>query len=192
MADIVLASGSPRRAELLTMAGYEFEVMKTDTDENVEASGPAELVKVLSQRKAEDAAKLTDKVVIAADTVVALDGKILGKPADASDACRMLSELSGKVHSVFTGITLRRGDVAVTEAHETKVYMRDINDGEIDRYCYRYCFTVSNKGMPGFFKNNLSFLGNNRLYRAHFVGELRASKNKCKLSNVEIIKLKRP
>lgn len=134
MADIVLASGSPRRAELLTMAGYEFEVMKTDTDENVEASGPAELVKVLSQRKAEDAAKLTDKVVIAADTVVALDGKILGKPADASDACRMLSELSGKVHSVFTGITLRRGDVAVTEAHETKVYMRDINDGEIAAY----------------------------------------------------------
>ena len=61
MADIVLASGSPRRAELLTMAGYSFEVMKTDTDENVEADNPADLVKILSQRKAEDAARLTDR-----------------------------------------------------------------------------------------------------------------------------------
>ncbi len=134
MADIVLASGSPRRAELLTMAGYEFEVMKTDTDENVEASDPAELVKILSQRKAEDAARLTDKVVIAADTVVALDGIVLGKPSDTEDAKGMLAQLSGRSHSVFTGITLRRGDVAVTEAHETKVYMRDISDAEIDAY----------------------------------------------------------
>ena len=96
MADIVLASGSPRRAELLTMAGYEFEVMKTDTDENVEACDPAELVRILSSRKAQDAAYLTDKVVIAADTVVALDGRVLGKPADEEGACRMLRELSGR------------------------------------------------------------------------------------------------
>jgi septum formation protein len=134
MADIVLASGSPRRAELLTMAGYEFEVMKTDTDENVEADSPADLVKILSQRKAEDAARLTDKVVIAADTVVALDGRILGKPRDAEDACQMLSQLSGRAHSVFTGITVKRGEVSVTEAHETKVFMRDISENEIKAY----------------------------------------------------------
>ncbi len=134
MADIVLASGSPRRAELLSMAGYEFEVLKTDTDENVEADDPAELVKLLSARKAEDAAALTDKAVIAADTVVALEGKVLGKPADAEDARRMLRELSGRAHSVFTGITLRRGTLTVTEAHETKVYMRNISEGEIEAY----------------------------------------------------------
>lgn len=134
MADIVLASGSPRRAELLTMAGYEFEVMKTDTDENVEACDPADLVKILSQRKAEDAARLTDKVVIAADTVVALDGRILGKPRDGEDACQMLSQLSGRAHSVFTGITVKRGEVSVTEAHETKVFMRDISENEIKAY----------------------------------------------------------
>lgn len=134
MADIVLASGSPRRAELLTMAGYAFEVMKTDTDENVEAESPAELVKTLSARKAADAAKLTDKTVIAADTVVALNGKVLGKPADADDAKNMLRALSGNVHSVFTGITVRRGDVSVTEAHETKVFMREIDEAEIEAY----------------------------------------------------------
>jgi septum formation protein len=134
MAEIVLASGSPRRAELLTMAGYAFEVMKTDTDENVEAENPAELVKMLSMRKAADAAAHTDKVIIAADTVVALDGKVLGKPADASDAKRMLRKLSGRSHSVYTGITVRRGDVVVCEAHETKVYMREIDESEINAY----------------------------------------------------------
>lgn len=134
MADIVLASGSPRRAELLKMAGYGFEVLKTDTDENVEAESPEELVKILSARKAEDAARLTDKTVIAADTVVALGKRVLGKPADADDAVRMLRELSGNVHSVFTGITVRRGETAVTEAHETKVYMRRIDEEEIAAY----------------------------------------------------------
>ena len=134
MAEIVLASASPRRAQLLEMAGYEFEVMKTDTDENVTAESPAELVRILSSLKAADAARLTDKVVIAADTVVALDNTVLGKPADADDARRMLRELSGRAHSVYTGITVRRGDTIVTEAHETRVFMRKMSDYEIDGY----------------------------------------------------------
>lgn len=132
MAEIILASGSPRRYELLTMAGYSVKVMPTDADENTEGMTPSECVSELSRRKAE--ASRESGVVIAADTVVALDGEILGKPRDSEDAKAMLGRLSGRSHSVFTGFTVKCGDKSVTEAVETKVYMREITEAEIDAY----------------------------------------------------------
>ncbi len=132
MAGIILASGSPRRSELLTMAGYSVLVKPTDADENTEGMGARECVAELSRRKA--AASRENGVIIAADTVVALDGEILGKPRDPEDAKAMLKRLSGRCHSVFTGFTVRYGDKSVTEAVETKVYMREISDAEIDAY----------------------------------------------------------
>ncbi len=134
MNKVILASGSPRRLELLTMAGYNCTVIKPDTDENIEFSSPEGYVAELSLRKAREIADENDGCVIAADTVVAIDGKILGKPADEEDAKAMLRSLSGNCHSVFTGFTVSMGEKNVTEVSETKVYMRNITEAEIDAY----------------------------------------------------------
>ena len=103
---LILASGSPRRRELLAKMGYEFEILVPDVDEHV--PGPArEVVDILSRRKADAvAAKLSDGIVIASDTLVSLNEEVLGKPADEDDAHRMLRELSGDSHQVYTGVTL--------------------------------------------------------------------------------------
>ncbi len=106
---IYLASGSPRRRELLLQIGLEFEVRVSEADETCDIKEPAALVEELSRRKAlavfrelENEGK-SDFCVIGADTVVALEGEILGKPRDKDDAVRMLERLSGKRHEVFTG-----------------------------------------------------------------------------------------
>ncbi len=134
MNNIILASGSPRRLEILTMAGYNCTVIKPDTDENIEYSLPEEYVAELSRRKAAEVAKNTNGCIIAADTVVTSGGKILGKPKDEKDAKRMLRSLSGKTHSVFTGFTVRQGSKSVTEVSETKVLMRLIDEEELSSY----------------------------------------------------------
>ncbi len=111
-ADIILASGSPRRKELLTQAGLTFQVMTADVDETPTEREPTGIVKELSCRKAEAVAKMMEEQhpqsywILAADTIVAMDGEILGKPKDEEDAVRMLRELSGKTHEVYTGVTL--------------------------------------------------------------------------------------
>lgn len=111
---IYLASGSPRRKELLTRIGLEFEVKVSEADERSEIKDPPALVEELSQRKALAVTRElinegeSDFLVIGADTVVSLDGKILGKPGDAEDAADMLRSLSGKTHEVYTGVTLVR------------------------------------------------------------------------------------
>ena len=133
---LILASGSPRRRELLAKMGYEFEVLVTDVDEHV--AGPArEVVGILSRRKADAAAaRLTDGIVIASDTLVSLDGEVLGKPADEADAHRMLRELSGNTHEVFTGVTL--ADAAdgrrLTRVVRTGVRFRELGEDEIWNY----------------------------------------------------------
>ena len=106
---IVLASASPRRAALLQAAGIPFEIVAPTVDETVRAGEPAEAyVRRLAEAKAAQvAARLPDRVILAADTTVVVDGAILGKPADAADTRRMLEQLSGRTHQVLTGVSLR-------------------------------------------------------------------------------------
>ena len=111
--NIILASASPRRRELLSALGLEFEVRPAQGEEHPEPGLSAgETAKRLSRAKCLEIAANAgeDAVVIAADTVVCLDDQILGKPADAADAARMLRALSGRDHRVFTGVTVSRGD----------------------------------------------------------------------------------
>lgn len=103
---IILASASPRRRELLEQIHVKFEVRPAKGEEVITAEEPAEVVKELSlQKAAEIAEKVEEGIVIGADTVVAYDGKIMGKPKDEQDAARMLQLLSGHVHEVYTGVT---------------------------------------------------------------------------------------
>lgn len=136
--NIVLASNSPRRKELLERIGIkDFKVSAPNVDESVEPGlSPAEIVEQLSRRKAGAAAKRAgpNDLIIAADTVVALDGAVLGKPRDEADAFAMLTALSGREHHVYTGVTVLRGDEAVTQHEETAVAFRDIGPGEIRGY----------------------------------------------------------
>ena len=104
--NIILASGSPRRKELLAQAGFDFEVEVSNADENVAEESPTEMVEELAARKAEAVVNLHNKkedncLVIGADTIVVLDGKILGKPSDEADARAMLASLSGRTHQVY-------------------------------------------------------------------------------------------
>ena len=141
-AKIILASQSPRRKELLEKNGIAFSVYVTDADESVsERLLPSNLVEELSYRKAESAAKAflgENVLIVAADTVVALDDEIFGKPEDARDAHRMLSLLSGKAHSVFTGVTLayvNGSEVSYKKTVcETKVYFYPVSEEELAEY----------------------------------------------------------
>ena len=132
---IILASKSPRRRELLTLGGIDFTVKSSDVDETLPdgMTKPCEVVKYLSKIKAE-AVYDGDNVVIGADTVVAIDGNILGKPQDADDAKRMLKMLSGKVHSVFTGVTIISPKGVNSFYSETKVEFYSLTNEEIDEY----------------------------------------------------------
>ncbi len=136
---IILASASPRRRELLERMGIEeFDIVVSDADETMdEALSPAEQVERLSQLKAASvAAELDDPsaIIIAADTVVALDGIILGKPADEEDAFRMLSALSGVRHHVYTGVTVMQGDRILTRHESTSVDFRSLEPEEVELY----------------------------------------------------------
>ena len=142
MEKIILASASPRRSEILNNLGLRFDVVVSDADESsISADCPAELyVQELALLKAAASAKKTepkkDGVVISADTVVVLDGKILGKPKDREDAAQMLKMLSGREHSVITGIcVLRLKDAfSVCESVVTKVKFKDLSPELIERY----------------------------------------------------------
>jgi len=133
---IILASNSPRRKELLEQVGIEFEIMSSDVDEITDKTAPADVVMDLSRIKAEAVARNNKGVVVlAADTVVAYNGQILGKPKDEDDAFKMLKLLSGKAHQVFTGVTI------VDEAGEsnsffesTDVLMYENSDELIKKY----------------------------------------------------------
>ena len=136
--NIVLASGSPRRHELLKMIGIkDFEII-TDTSEETITPGlsPQEQVIKLSRQKAGNVARQCRKedLIIAADTLVYLDGEPLGKPSSQSDAELMLKKLSGRKHSVYTGITILKDDEYISKAEKTDVFFREITENEISLY----------------------------------------------------------
>ena len=136
MKNIILASGSPRRRELLTLGSVDFTVKTADTDETVSPDlAPDETVKTLSKRKALAVAELCpDRSVIGADTVVAVDDKILGKPKDRDEAFSMLSSLSGKSHFVYTGVFITDGAKEISFCEKTEVEFYELTDGEIESY----------------------------------------------------------
>lgn len=158
MSRLILASGSPRRKEILERNGHDFVVIKAVKDECSDADIPADFVSDLSRDKAME---VLDKVlkypdtfddvldggdtfyIIAADTVVAVDKDILGKPEDRADAVNMIRRISGRAHSVYTGVTIirsqmsDRGDIDNTIStfyDETLVYVQDLSDSEISAY----------------------------------------------------------
>jgi septum formation protein len=132
---LVLASQSPRRSEILRLAGIPFTVRAGDVDESVQsAESPAEYVQRLAEAKAYAIEAADGETVLGADTTVVIDGEILAKPADAADACRMLARLSGRRHEVLTGICLRRGGHAIRDCATTGVVFAALSDAEIDEY----------------------------------------------------------
>ncbi len=132
---LILASQSPRRKELLGLLGMPFEIQVSQADETMDpAADPAQQVALVSRRKALATKADSMDVVIAADTIVVCDGKILGKPRDREDACRMLKMLSGRSHQVMTGVTVLQGSRAESCTEITQVYFRPLSDSEINRY----------------------------------------------------------
>ena len=142
---IILASKSPRRKELLENIGIKPLIIVSDADENIDESNPEELVKKLSHIKAQavyDKIKADktiglheDDYILGADTIVYANGNVLGKPKDKDDARAMIKTLSGSVHSVYTGFTLIDSEGnTVSKAVETKVYVYEMSDREIEDY----------------------------------------------------------
>ena len=138
MSKIVLASGSPRRQELLRRIGItDFDIRVPETDEHYPAGlSPAQTVEYISREKADAAAKLCtpEEIVITADTMVFLNDQRLGKPHDEADALRMLTELQGRRHTVCTGVTVRQGNCILTESEETGVVFRPASESELRAY----------------------------------------------------------
>lgn len=139
---IILASGSPRRRELLSELGAELKIITADVDENEQESNPERLAEALARKKGiavyekllSESAELAPLPIVSADTVVFCDGEIMGKPHDVADAKRMLSKLSGKAHTVTTGICVINNGIARSEAVTTKVFVDALTDEDIDAY----------------------------------------------------------
>ncbi|CAM3271368.1 dTTP/UTP pyrophosphatase [Deinococcus saxicola] len=133
--EVVLASGSPRRRELLTLLGVEFRVQVSGEDEDSDETDPHALAAELAALKGRSVAALNpDSLVIAADTVVAVDGVLLAKPADAAGNADFLRQLSGRTHGVFTGVSVFIGGKERTEVARTDVTFRSLNNAEIEYY----------------------------------------------------------
>ena len=138
MAKIVLASGSPRRQELLHRMGIDdFDVRVPQTEETCPPDlSPRETVEYISREKSDAAAALctAEELIITADTMVFLDNRRLGKPADEAEALEMLTALQGRHHTVCTGVTVRRRDTILTESESTDVYFRPATREELLAY----------------------------------------------------------
>jgi septum formation protein len=133
---IILASGSPRRRELLKKAGIKFKIVESKFNEHIDPGLKArEQAEKLSLEKAKIVyEKFKKSIIIAADTLVACEEIILGKPKDREDAKGMLGFLSGKIHSLITGFTIIDGATIITKSQETKITMRRISKPEINSY----------------------------------------------------------
>ena len=133
--NLILASQSPRRRELLGLTGLDFTVRVTDIDETMDnTKAPFDEVARVSREKAMAVARLPGDVVLAADTIVVCEGEVLGKPRNEDDAFRILSLLSGRDHEVMTGMTVLRGDEIVTHTEVTKIHFRQLHPEEIRAY----------------------------------------------------------
>ncbi|MEF9952336.1 MAG: Maf family protein [Clostridium sp.] len=135
--DMILASASPRRREILDLYGINYKVIPSDVDENINALSPYEMVETLSYMKAKSVAQNNiNSLIIGADTVVYLDGVILGKPKTKEDAYNMLKSLSGKCHEVVTGVSLVSisSNINISDYEVTKVYFKELTDKEIYDY----------------------------------------------------------
>ena len=144
---LILASASPRRAELLRAAGFEFDVVVADVDESVrDGETPREYVRRLAAEKSAaalaavpgecqaSARHVPGTVVLGADTTVVVDGEILAKPIDDADAATMLRKLAGRAHDVLTGISLRRGAYELGRVETTRVEFARLSDADIAWY----------------------------------------------------------
>lgn len=132
---IILASQSPRRRELLELMGLTFSVQAADIDEAMDpTANPRQEVARVSRAKATAVSAGPQDIVIAADTIVVCDGRILGKPGTRERACDMLRLLSGRDHQVMTGFTVRRGDTLLTQTEVSHIFFRPLEEGEILAY----------------------------------------------------------
>jgi septum formation protein len=133
---LILASSSPRRSELLKQADIPFQVKVSSVEENMNQSlAPSELVQSLALQKANDVYQLEQSsVVLGADTIVAFEDKVLGKPKNASDAKRMLKMLSGSEHAVYTGVAIVSNSETYTFYEKTIVAFWNLSDGDINKY----------------------------------------------------------
>lgn len=134
--DVILASGSPRRRELLAHIYKDFQVIPADIEEVIpQGTAPCDVGELLAKQKTLHVQKNhPNDLIIGADTVVAVDGEILGKPQNADDAKRMLALLSGREHQVYTGVSLRFKQTAVSFTQCTKVWFYPLTAQEIDNY----------------------------------------------------------
>ncbi|EEL49112.1 MULTISPECIES: Maf family protein [Bacillus cereus group] len=136
MKKLILASGSPRRKELLELADVSFEIVVSEIEETIGAySSPADIVMSLALQKASAVAENHDEcVVLGADTIVTYESRILGKPTDEKEAKEMLQLLSGKTHEVYTGVALISKEKTVTFYERTEVTFWELTEEEIDAY----------------------------------------------------------
>ena len=135
MPDLILASQSPRRSELLAAAGFRFSVRVRPVEEaRAAGESPIDYARRLAQAKAEAVWNGADEIVLGADTIVVVDGRVLEKPAGASDARAILHLLAGREHTVITGICLRHRNGAIVDHAVTKVRFSPMTGAEIDEY----------------------------------------------------------
>lgn len=132
--ELILASGSPRRSEILGFVGWDFEKRVADIDESIlSREKPDDYVKRLAREKASAiAAEADDAIVLGADTIVVVDEEIVGKPIDLEDARKMIEKLSGRWHKVLTGVALVRGEEARVAVQKTRVKFVELKAAEID------------------------------------------------------------
>ena len=161
---LILASASPRRQELLKLFGLPFTVRVADIDETMDPGlPPFDEVGRVSRAKALAIPRETDDIVIAADTIVVCEGKTLGKPRDAEDAKAMLRLLSGRDHQVMTGCTVLRGENRETFTEVTDIHFRDLSENEIARYVA--------SGEPMDKAGSYGIQGGAALFCTHMVGD---------------------
>ena len=162
--NLILASASPRRQELLKLFGIPFTVRVADIDETMDPQGsPYEEVGRVSRMKALAVPRENDDVVIAADTIVVCENRVLGKPKTEEEAKAMLSLLSGRDHQVMTGCTLLRGDTCETFTEVTDLHFRELSPKEIARYVA--------SGEPMDKAGSYGIQGGAALFCTHMVGD---------------------
>ena len=133
---IILASKSPRRQELFRLLGLDYSIQTADIDERMDPDLPPEreVARVSAKKAAAIAEGNREAVIVSADTIVVIDGCILGKPKDEADAARMLRQLSGRTHEVLTGLCVRQGERVEQIVSRTRVTFRPLSDAEIAAY----------------------------------------------------------